>query len=105
MQYFKQQLNKSEFWRKLMKLFTGYGTCPRGPQDLGCDSLLLWHVVQFASVMIKGTVAMGRMLLYSQLLPLMSKTQNRREMPPRDYRMESNLLVSIIESRMSFCIL
>ena len=42
-----------------MKLFTGCGICPRGPQDLGCDSLLLWHVVQFASVMIRVTVATG----------------------------------------------
>lgn len=59
MKYFKQQLNKSELWRKLMKLFTGCGTCPRGPQDLVCDSLLLWHVVEFASVMIRVTVATG----------------------------------------------
>ena len=73
-----------------MKLFAGCGTCPRGPQDLGCDSLLLWHVVQFASVMIRVTVATGLMLLYSQLLPLMSKTPNHREMPPRDYRMKSS---------------
>lgn len=51
---------------------------------------LLWHVVHFASVIIRVTVATGWMLLYSQQLPLISKTPNHREMPPRDYRMKSN---------------
>lgn len=51
---------------------------------------LLWHVVHFASVIIRVTVATGWTLLYSQQLPVISKTPNHREMPPRDYRMKSN---------------